>query len=70
MDINWIDYQKLLEKLLEHVVAQYPGAVAAIGSVAGFMVLGIILMLLAIIYVCLQIPRETTKEIYKEIKEK
>lgn len=59
----------LLQKLLTHIIDQYPGTVAVGGYVLAVMAIGTVVLTLAIMYLSIAIPARFVKKIYKDLNQ-
>jgi len=57
----------LLQKLLTHIVDQYPGTVAVGGYILAVMAIGTITLTLSIIHQSIDVPVRFVKKIYEDL---
>jgi hypothetical protein len=57
----------LLQKLLNHIVDQYPGTVAVGGYILAVMAIGTITLTLSIIHQSIDVPVRFVKKIYEDL---
>lgn len=66
--MGFIDYDRLIEKLLNILIEKQPELLGAGGFIISVMAIGTIVLTIAIIYLSISTPVELTKKIYKDIK--